>query len=499
MTGVTKADMGPELDDGIDQLDPTVPLCAPEGDAPGDPTDPGSPAWEAIDAATASKWCSILSRARVAVDLLSEREMLEARQRRPGRRGERLGPAGRVLRHRLRDLRAGPVRRGGAVGGRLRRATRWRWSASPRARIPRFSPPICTAMGTDLSGPLAQLEFFGAVAKSGRVLSAVNEAHLREAHARLNTVLSSLPAPTADDGQPVAKEKENAVDATETAPVAKADSDEQARSAGPATDTQVPGMGAIPGRPENQTMPTPSGRTVLKAAVFDQRRALLGLVDPAAIVQVAKADGDGKVTMQAVFDENGNLIGICDPADITPVAGAGGKGDTDGDGAAMPAADAGDMTPAPAGETGTPADAPEDGNVAKQDGTITADMLRSIARDAARTALDAQGAAHQEVVAKMAADKEELAEELRVVKARLETVENTPAAPKVFTNGQVPPAHQLRGQDQGAPPQVDVAKAAELKRTLYTGTAQQQNAAFGELQAAAIEQVTAMHASRRPA
>ncbi|HTR93728.1 MAG TPA: hypothetical protein VMI73_18515, partial [Trebonia sp.] len=34
---VTKADMGPELDDGIDQLDPTVPLCAPEDDAPGDP------------------------------------------------------------------------------------------------------------------------------------------------------------------------------------------------------------------------------------------------------------------------------------------------------------------------------------------------------------------------------------------------------------------------------------------------------------------------------
>jgi hypothetical protein len=259
-------------------------------------------------------------------------------------------------------------------------------------------------------------------------------------------------------------------------------------------------MGAIPGRPDNQTMPTPSGRTVLKAAVFGQRRELLGLVDPARITQVAKADGDdAKVTMQAVFDENGNLIGICDPADITPVAGAGGKPD-DGDGDAMPAPDASDMTPAPPAETGTPADAVADDNVAKQDQiALTQDVLKSIAQDAARTALDAQGAAHAEVVAKMAADKEELAEELKVVKARLETVENTPAAPKVFTNGQVPPAHQLRGQDQGAPPQVDVAKAAELKRTLYTGTAQQQNAAFGELQAAAIEQVTAMHAGRRPA
>ena len=50
---VTKADLGPELDEGVDGLDPTIPLAAPDDDAPGDPTDPGSPAWEAIDAATA--------------------------------------------------------------------------------------------------------------------------------------------------------------------------------------------------------------------------------------------------------------------------------------------------------------------------------------------------------------------------------------------------------------------------------------------------------------
>ena len=84
VTGVAK-DMGPELDDSTDGLDPTVPLAAPDSDdAPGDPTDPGSPAWEAIDAATACKWTSILARARVAVDLLAEREMLEAASADPG-------------------------------------------------------------------------------------------------------------------------------------------------------------------------------------------------------------------------------------------------------------------------------------------------------------------------------------------------------------------------------------------------------------------------------
>src|ERR1700728_4289709 len=67
-----------QTDDGVDGMDPTVPLAAPEDDAPGDPTDPGSPAWEAIDAATAQKWCSILSRAQVALGLLAERESLEA-------------------------------------------------------------------------------------------------------------------------------------------------------------------------------------------------------------------------------------------------------------------------------------------------------------------------------------------------------------------------------------------------------------------------------------
>ena len=46
----------------------------------------------------------------------------------------------------------------------------------------------------DLSVPLMTLESLGAVIrKSGRVLSSVNETHIREAAQRLNTVLSSLP------------------------------------------------------------------------------------------------------------------------------------------------------------------------------------------------------------------------------------------------------------------------------------------------------------------
>ncbi|WP_210594835.1 hypothetical protein [Streptomyces scabiei] len=45
-------------------LDPTVVLAEPDQGPQGNPDVPGSPAWEAVDAATARKWTSILSRRR---------------------------------------------------------------------------------------------------------------------------------------------------------------------------------------------------------------------------------------------------------------------------------------------------------------------------------------------------------------------------------------------------------------------------------------------------
>jgi hypothetical protein len=75
-----------------------------------------------------------------------------------------------------------------------------------------------------------------------------------------------------------------------------------------------------------------------------------------------------------------------------------------------------------------------------------------------------------------------------VLKGRVEEIASEPAMPKVFTNGQTPPPGTLRGQDQGSAP-VDVAKAQELKGTLYHGTAQEQNKAFNEMQAMAIDRL----------
>jgi hypothetical protein len=236
---------------------------------------------------------------------------------------------------------------------------------------------------------------------------------------------------------------------------------------------------------------------------------------------VAKAD-DAKAPMQAVFDQKGNLIGIVDPSAITPVAGAGG-GSKDGDAkpddaaapdaaapaadaapaapdapAAAPAADDSDMTPEPPADAGTPSGgtgSDDDDDVAKSGDVITIaqDVLKSVVTGAVTEALETQGAAHQEAIAKMAAGKDEQAEEIQALKARLETVEGMPAAPKVFTNGQVPPADQLRGQDQGAQP-VDVAKAAELRETLYKGAATDQAKAFHEMEGLAIAKLKQIRA-----
>lgn len=82
---VEKAD-APEVEETIEaeeapvekaddaDLDVTEPMAEAELDVDGDEDVPGSPAWEAVDAATASKWTNILARAKNAVDTLIERE-----------------------------------------------------------------------------------------------------------------------------------------------------------------------------------------------------------------------------------------------------------------------------------------------------------------------------------------------------------------------------------------------------------------------------------------
>ena len=480
---VSKADMGPELDDGIDGMDPTVPLAEPDEMGAGDPTDPGSPAWESIDAATAQKWTSILARARVAVDILAEREMLEAASADPDDmcNAMDLQDVCSAIDYAIGVLAPFAVAEQSEAD--CGEADMMAMVGKSAGTDPAVFAQVAKAMGAaDLSLPLQQLEYFGAVvAKSGRVLSSVNEAHIREASARLTTVLSSLPqAPITDDGQPVAKEQENAVDATETAPVAKADSAEaQAKNSDPVNAGGTMGMG------------TPKGGDV---------EALPGDAQTPGR-EVMKADGDGgKPAQVAVYDADGNLVGVANPDDITPLANvkAPASDDPSPDGAeAAPAPDPADMTPAPPAETGTPADAVDPDDVAKSGELISAtshlispDALESIIAKAVAAALGAQAPAQD--IAKQA-DVAGLSEQVETLKARLATVEEQPAAPKVFTNGAVPPAHQLRGQDQGEARPVDVAKALDLKHKMYTAEPGEAKQIQDDLTQMAIDQLAAIH------
>ena len=166
----------------------------------------------------------------------------------------------------------------------------------------------------------------------------MNEAHIREAAGRLNTVLQSLPqAPTADDGQPgrqgTGDDRGRTTDLRSGAPqVAKdgmpASPEVQAKNTDPVNAGGTTGMGQPRVTGPDAALPGDGPQATLPGDAQTPGR------------QVVKADGEGKTPMKVVFNQAGNLVGIVDPADITPVANAEADpeddmdSDPDGDGTA---------------------------------------------------------------------------------------------------------------------------------------------------------------------
>jgi hypothetical protein len=495
---VTKGDAGDMLDaqtdGGTDGLDPTVPLAAPDDDAPGDPTDPGSPAWEAIDAATAQKWCSILSRAEVALELLAEREMLEAASADPSdaENAWDLQDACCAIDYVISVLAP--------------------YAVAEQSEADCCGEDMLAAVGKAMAGaeePLSAVEAFAAVMKAGRVLSTANESLIRSAGESLQKVLASLPqAPLADDS--VTKETAMAADDTKPAGEPQDVAKEIAQpgsglAAGlkadlPSVNAEVAAVAKdAQAAAELQEDVAKAG---LQVAVYDKAGAVC-LVDRARIgEQIAKADADseGKAKMVAVFDSKGDLVGVCDPGDITPIAGADAPAANeeeppaaaDKPADAAPPADPADLTPAPAADAGTPADDVAKAQASGDDEEDPQAVLKSIVVTAVSEALGADPA--KEEIAKQAGLIAAQSEEIEALKARLVTVEESPAAPKVFTNGATPPPGTLRGQDKGAQP-VDVAKAQEMRRQFASADPAEQNRLATEMQQGAIATLTAIHAA----
>jgi hypothetical protein len=162
------------------------------------------------------------------------------------------------------------------------------------------------------------------------------------------------------------------------------------------------------------------------------------------------------------------------------------------------------MTPAPPADAGTPVagTVPADDDVTKaaeaapQPADDAREVLKSLAARL-ETALGALGPAQD--IAKQADVIADLSAQVETLKSQVVTLGEQPAMPRVFTNGAVPPPGTLRGQDRapaGSPP-ADVAKAAELRGTLYHGTAPEQRDAADAMQQMAIDRLAQIHAAPR--
>lgn len=446
-----------ELDDSTDGMDPAVPLAEPDTEAPGDPAEPGSPAWEAIDAATARKWLSIAARLKNALCVLADREMLEAATADPDDAEHALD---------LQDAMC-------AVDYAIEQLAVFAACEQAEAELGAEMEAVGKALAAFDPAPLEVIEAIAPLTKAGRVLSAANEAAIRGAVESLQKVLASLPAaPAAEDegGLAVAKTANEENDMPTPTP-----SSETTEQSG-----QAPAMGTAPAAPKP--------------------------VAGAPVTDVEKADGEKQ--MVAVYDANGDLVGIVDPGKITPVAGAkktstdpdaedGEKGNGEGDGAPDAAAQDADLTPVPQAEVGTPADAVPDG-VAKQQDTAPDAVLKGIAEDVVKAHLGDYSAAHEQALAKQAEQLDAAADVIKALEDRVKALEEQEAVSKVFTNGAVPPPQHLRGQDRGQNlPPVDTSAALVQKRALYgAADATEQNKVALDMQQVAIARLQEIHQQR---
>lgn len=233
-----------------DEVDITVPLAEPDEKPPGGAgeNDPGSPAWEAVDHATAEKWLGILYRAQNALGVLANREdteLVTGNGHGDGMAAYNLDEAAQAIGYAISVL---------AV-----------YSANEKAEVELDLELEAIGKTIALAGDLADLEVLERLApivKAGRVLSAANEAALRGAAESINKVLASLP-------EPATVEKE--------------------------TNVEQPNTPAATAAPETDVTKAEALRIV-----YDADGSVVGVVKPSAVMPV---EGGGKPEASEPEDE----------------------------------------------------------------------------------------------------------------------------------------------------------------------------------------------------
>ncbi|MDQ0241169.1 hypothetical protein [Arthrobacter bambusae] len=242
--------------------DVTRPLVEAEGDAMA-ATVPGSPEWEAVDAASAQKWIGILARAKNAVEVLSVRESVE------GDTGNTDGFENSW------DLQGACL----AIDSAISILAGYAAGEAAEVMLAEDAAEITKAAAAISAGDLETVEAIAAITKAGRALSATNEAALRNAAEAIQKVLASLP-PAPEEAPLILKE----------ASVAENPADRIA-----SIEAQ---MGITP-------------TEVTKTEEAPAETAAIAPAEP-----VTKADN-----LLAVYDNKGNLIGVVDPGSVTLVDG----------------------------------------------------------------------------------------------------------------------------------------------------------------------------------
>lgn len=242
LAGIHKAGEDDELGDAPDAVDLTEPLAEADPDAPGDATDPGSPAWESIDAATACKWMAVLGRTMNGITALAAREAMEDTAS-----GDYDG-----ITWDLQDACSALDYAMGVLAP----------YAISEAQDSQYGAEAAAAIGKAVEAlePLmAVTEGLTTITKAGRSLSAANETALRNAAEAIQKVLASLP--TVPEDAPVTKETKLPDEVVTPAPV---------EAVTKADETAASGL----------------------VAVFDQKGNLVGVTDPANIQAVSGASGE---------------------------------------------------------------------------------------------------------------------------------------------------------------------------------------------------------------
>lgn len=417
----------------------------------GDPTVPGSPAWEAVDAATAAKWTGILVRAKNAICELKEREKAEVDA---GMEWDEDGIDD------LKDIEA-------AVEYAISLLAPFAAEEAGEAAWESMDA-IEKAVKGIKARALATVEQYAPVVKAGRTLSTVNEASLRAAADNIKKVLDSLPkAPasqiedesnlgteTGDAGQAVI-EKDRVSEIIDDA-IAKADmaDDDMAKDDMSAEDEK-------PADDAEATDETMKEETMMKA---DADMSAMS-DDELARVAITGVDAERLAALQEIGLRT--LTGSNEETEETPEEEAAEEAaelDSE-DGEVTEPADS-DTELAPASEVGTPTS-----------------MTKGIKTSEKKSKKVAQ-------VVKASRDNEErLVAIIKGLEDRIAHLE-APAASKVLTNGALPPAHLMRGQDAGASTLSDAAALRKERDNADTAVIKAE--AEEKMRIAALEALAAM-------